>query len=188
MKNIAVFASGNGSNFEAIVKATQTGELNATVSLLVCDKPEAYVIARAEAQEIEVFAFSPKSYPDKTAYETELRAQLRERGIQFIVLAGYMRLIGHTLLEAYPNQIINIHPSLLPQFPGKCAIEQAYASGTSETGVTVHYVDAGMDTGPIIAQRKVAIEAGDTIETLAQRIHQTEHVLYIETLNKVFGD
>ena len=188
MKNIAVFASGNGSNFEAIVRAVEAGELEANVSLLVCDKPEAYVISRAESHGIEVFASSPKSYPSKEAYETELRILLRERGIRFIVLAGYMRLIGHTLLEAYPNRIINIHPSLLPRFPGKNAIEQAYESGVAETGVTVHYADAGMDTGPIIAQQTVAIEETDTLETLAQRIHQTEHVLYIETLNELFRD
>ena len=188
MTNIAVFASGNGSNFEAIVSATKAGALKAKVSLLVCDKPDAYVIARAESHGIEVFSFSPKAYPSKEAYETEIRTLLQERDIRYIVLAGYMRLIGHTLLEAYPNQMINIHPSLLPQFPGKHAIEQACASGVSETGVTVHYVDEGMDTGPVIAQRKVAIERGDTLETLAKRIQQTEHVLYIETLNKIFGD
>jgi len=188
MKNIAVFASGNGSNFEAIVNAIKAGALDAQVSLLVCDKPGAYVISRAEQHGIEVFAFSPKSYPSKEAYEIELQTLLREREIEFIVLAGYMRLIGHTLLEAYPNRIINIHPSLLPQFPGKGAIEQAYVSGALETGVTVHYVDAGMDTGPIIAQRTVEIKETDTLEALAERIHQVEHVLYIQTLKEVFRD
>jgi len=188
MKHIAIFASGNGSNFEAIVSAIKAGELNATVSLLVCDNPDARVITRAEIHGIPVFVFSPKSYPSKEAYETEILVLLQEQGIEYIVLAGYMRLIGSTLLEAYPNRIINIHPSLLPLFPGKHAIAQAYESGMTETGVTVHYVDEGMDTGPIIAQCKVEIQEADTLETLARRIHQAEHVLYIQTLQELFRD
>jgi len=188
MKNIAVFASGNGSNFEAIATAVKAGELCANIPLLVCDKPGARVISRAEAHGIPVFAFSPKSYPSKEAYETEIQALLQEREIDFIILAGYMRLIGHTLLEAYPKQIINIHPSLLPLFPGMRGIEQAYESGAPETGVTVHYVDEGMDTGPVIAQCTVKIEKTDTLESLKQRIHQAEHLLYIQTLQELFQD
>jgi len=188
MKHIAIFASGNGSNFEAIVTAVKTGELNANIALLLCDKPGARVISRAEAHGIPVFAFSPKSYPSKEAYETEIRTLLQERNVDFIILAGYMRLIGHTLLDAYLNRIINIHPSLLPLFPGVNAIEQAYESGVCETGVTVHYVDEGMDTGPIIAQCTVAIEKADTLESLKQRIHQVEHMLYIQTLRDLFQD
>ena len=188
MKNIAIFASGNGSNFEAIVSAVQAGEINASVSLLVCDKPGARVISRAESHGIETFAFMPKGYADKAAYEAEILDRLQAAGVQFMVLAGYMRLISKTLLAAYPERIINIHPSLLPHFPGKDAIGQAYRSGARETGVSVHYVDEGMDTGPVIAQRTVEIKAGDTLETLEQNIHRVEHALYIQTLKELFRE
>ncbi|MCL2828309.1 MAG: phosphoribosylglycinamide formyltransferase [Oscillospiraceae bacterium] len=186
MRNIAIFASGNGSNFEAIATATQAGEIGAKVSLLVCDKPDAHVIFRAKNHQIPVFAFSPAQYADKAAYEAEILDQLRALDIQFIALAGYMRLIGKTLLEAYPHRIVNIHPSLLPAFPGKGAIQQAYESGATETGVSVHYVDAGMDTGPVIAQRKVEIAETDTLQTLEEKLHKIEHNLYIETLKSLF--
>jgi len=186
MKNIAIFASGNGSNFEAIALAVQHGEINASVSLLVCDKPGARVVSRAEFYRIETVVFSPKDYADKVAYEAEILSQLQARDVQFLVLAGYMRLIGKTLLEAYPKRIVNIHPSLLPHFPGKGAIGQAYRSGRRETGVSVHYVDEGMDTGPVITQCTVEIKAGDSLETLERNIHRAEHALYIQTLKELF--
>lgn len=182
MKNIAIFASGNGSNFAAIAEAVKTGEIAANIALLVCDKPGARVIARAEELGIPVFAAAPASYADKAAYETDVLRRLEALDVQLIVLAGYMRLIGATLLEVYPGRIVNIHPSKLPEFPGKDAILRAYESGAAETGVTVHYVDAGMDTGPIIAQRVVEITPGDTLELLEEKMHFVEHGLYIETL------
>lgn len=188
MKRIAIFASGSGSNFEAIARAVQGGEIKAALSLLVCDKPGAGVISRAEALGVAVFSFSPKDYPEKAAYEKEILALLQARGVAFIVLAGYMRLIGETLLTAYPNKIVNIHPSLLPLFPGKGAIERAYESGAAETGISIHYVDEGMDTGPVIAQCKVKIEAEDSLETLKQRMHQAEHLLYVQTLKALFQE
>jgi len=186
MRHLAIFASGNGSNFEAIATAIQTGELNAKIALLICDTPDAHVIKRAKNHQIPVFTFSPAQYPDKAAYEAEILDQLQALDIQFIVLAGYMRLVGKALLDAYPAQIVNIHPSLLPAFPGKNAIPRAYESGARETGVSVHYVDAGMDTGPIIAQRKVEIAETDTLQTLEEKIHRIEHSLYVETLKSLF--
>jgi len=185
MKNIAIFASGSGSNFEAIVNAAEKGEIPAKISLLVCDRPEAYVIIRARTHGVPVFAFSPKDYAGKEAYEAEILERLRASDIHLIALAGYMRMVGETLLEAYPNRIVNIHPSLLPAFPGKDAIARAYQSGAKQTGVTVHYVDAGMDTGPVIAQRDVKVLEEDTEESLEERIHQTEHLLYIQTLKSL---
>ena len=186
MKNIAIFASGNGSNFEAIVIAMEQGILQVKISLLVCDKPGAGVIARAKARGIETLVFSPKAYFSKGEYEQDILLQLRVRGVEFLVLAGYMRLVGETLLEAYPKRIVNIHPSLLPAFPGKGAIAQAYESGVTETGISVHYVDEGMDTGPVIARERVAITAEDTLETLTKKMHQVEHVLYVRTLKELF--
>ncbi len=187
--NIAVFASGSGSNFEAIVQATRDGRLaGVDVSLLVCDKPGAYVIERAARLGVPCRVFDPKSYPDKAAYETELVETLRERGISFVVLAGYMRLVGPVLLSAYEGRMINLHPSLLPAFPGKDAIGQALAYGVKQTGVTVHFVDAGMDTGPIISQVAVPVGEEDTAETLADRIHQVEHELLIDVLREIAAD
>ena len=186
MTKIAIFASGNGSNFEAIVNAAQSGNLRVNPAVLVCDKPGAGVISRAESMGIETLVVSPATYPDKAAYETAILTELQRRDIRFIVLAGYMRIVGKTLLEAYPGRIINIHPSLLPLFPGLDAIRRAYEIGASETGVTIHYVDEGMDTGPVIAQHRVPIEKDDTLNSLEEKIHKVEHQLYIETLQELF--
>ncbi|ANB60967.1 phosphoribosylglycinamide formyltransferase [Anoxybacteroides amylolyticum] len=175
---LAIFASGSGTNFQAIVDAVKRGELAMEVALLVCDRPEAKVVERAKKEGIPTFVFRPKEYATKADFERDILAQLTARGIDFIALAGYMRLIGPTLLSAYEGRIVNIHPSLLPAFPGKDAIGQAYRYGVKITGVTVHYVDEGMDTGPIIAQQAVLIEEGESLEEVEQKIHATEHELY----------
>lgn len=186
MKSIAVFASGSGSNFQAIQEAIERGDIDATIKVVVTDKPGAYVTERAAAKNIPVLALSPKTYDSKEAYEQAILAELRKNDVEFLVLAGYMRLIGATLLEAYPNHIINIHPSLLPSFPGKDAIGQALAHGVKITGVTVHYVDAGMDTGRIIMQCAVDVIDGNREKTEAA-IHAVEHQLYTEVLKYLFN-
>ncbi|EFR87410.1 phosphoribosylglycinamide formyltransferase [Listeria marthii] len=173
--NIAIFASGNGSNFQALV---DDEIIKPHVKLLVCDKANAYVLERANNHQIPVFLFEAKNYSDKEAFETEILLELRGFEIDLLVLAGYMRLIGPTLLAEFPEQIVNLHPSLLPDFKGKDAIGQAIQANVSETGVTAHFVDAGMDTGPMIDQVKVAIDAAETAETLAEKIHQVEHIFY----------
>lgn len=186
MKKIAVFASGNGSNFQAIIDAIESGYLNAKICLLVCDKPGAFAIERAKKSGIDTFVFQAKNYASKQEFETEILNELKKYEVEWIVLAGYMRLIGETLLNAYEGRIVNIHPSLLPSFPGKDAIGQAYQAGVKVTGVTVHYVDEGMDTGPIIAQHPVIVEDHDTKESLEEKIHAVEHKLYPSTLKKLF--
>lgn len=178
MKNIAIFASGSGSNFQAMIDAVAARELTVNISLLVCDQPGAFAIERAKLAGVDAFTFRAKDYSDKAVYEKEILQQLKEKQVDFIVLAGYMRLIGPTLLKAYEGKIINIHPSLLPAFPGKDAIGQALAAGVKISGVTIHYVDEGMDTGPIIEQQAIAVEASDTKESLQTKIHQIEHELY----------
>lgn len=175
---IAVFASGSGSNFQAIVDAVRERKLEAEIGLLVCDKPKAYVVERAASAGVETFAFRPKDYESKQAYESEIVARLKDKQIDLVVLAGYMRIVSETLLAPYEGRIVNIHPSLLPAFPGLNAIGQALAHGVKVTGVTVHFVDGGMDTGPIIAQRAVEVADDDTEETLAAKIHPVEHELY----------
>ncbi len=185
IKKIAVFASGSGSNFQAIIDAAQSDQLAAEIALLVCDKPGAKVIERAEQVGIPSFAFQAKAYASKEAFEQEIVLKLKSLEVDFIVLAGYMRLIGPTLLSEYEGRIVNIHPSLLPAFPGKDAIGQALAAGVKETGVTVHFVDEGMDTGPIIAQKQVEIDDNETLASLQTKIHAIEHQLYPFVLQKL---
>ena len=182
---VAVFASGSGSNFQAIQEAILRHELDATIQVVVTDKPGAGVVKRAQAFHIPVVEFLPKAFFSKEAYERAIISALEERNVEFIVLAGYMRLIGPVLLKKYEGRIVNIHPSYLPAFPGKDAIGQAMAANVDVTGVTVHYVDAGMDTGPIIAQQEVEVVKGNREATEA-RIHAVEHVLYANTLHQLF--
>lgn len=182
MRRIAVFASGSGSNFQAIVNAVKEGRLDVSVELLVCDKPKAYVVERAQAAGVPTLTFRPKEYSSREEYERMILAELEARGIELIVLAGYMRIITHTLVEPFYGRMVNIHPSLLPSFPGVDAIGQALAHGVKVTGVTVHFVDGGMDTGPIIAQQAVDIREDDTADTLGARIHAVEHELYVKAL------
>lgn len=181
---IAIFASGSGSNFQAIAESIERGELDANIGLVVTDKPGAYVCTRAQNFGIEVLELAPKAFENKAAYEAKIVEVLQQKNIEWVILAGYMRLVGETLLTAYENRIINIHPSLLPSFPGKDAIGQAMDHGVKITGVTVHYVDAGMDTGKIIAQGAVDVIDGDREKT-EERIHKLEHALYTSTLQQL---
>jgi phosphoribosylglycinamide formyltransferase 1 len=183
MKKIAVFASGSGSNFQAIINVIREGLLPAEISLLVCDQPGAFAIERAKANQIPCFIFSAKDYSSKLDYEKEIAALLQDLDVDLIVLAGYMRLIGPTLLKEYEGRIVNIHPSFLPAFPGKDAIGQALAAKANWTGVTIHFVDEGMDTGPIIVQERIRIEENETRESLQKKIQLTEHKLYPSILH-----
>ncbi|PZD95549.1 phosphoribosylglycinamide formyltransferase [Paenibacillus sambharensis] len=182
---IAVFASGSGTNFQAISDAVQAGKLDVSIELLVCDKAGAPVVERAERAGVDTFVFAPKSFPSREAYEEEILAALKHRGVELIVLAGYMRIITPVLIEPYYGRMINVHPSLLPAFTGINAVRQALEYGVKVTGVTVHYVDGGLDTGPIIAQRTVDVLPGDTEETLTTRIQETERVLLPWTIGQI---
>ena len=187
MKRLAVFASGNGTNFEAIVSAAERGELPARVVLLVCDRPGARVVERAAAHGVETLACAPKEYASKADYEAEIVRRLDAAGVELVCLAGYMRIVGETLLGAYGGRIINIHPSLLPAFRGAHAIEQALAYGVKVFGVTIHYVDATLDGGRIIAQRAFEYDGGDRAE-LEAKIHAVEHPLYVETIRRLLEE
>lgn len=183
--SIAVFASGSGSNFENIASASKTEGWSVPISCLITDHPEAGAIKRAELLAIPAYVVNPKQFLDKSAYEQEILTILQKHHVSWLILAGYMRLIGSTLLEAYPDKILNVHPSLLPAFPGLDAIGQAFHHPVKCTGVTIHYVDKGMDTGPIIAQRAVEILETDSIESLTDKIHQVEHQLYPEVIRNL---
>ena len=181
---IAVFASGHGSNFEAIARAAQAEEIPADVVLLVCDKAEARACLIAEQMNIPSFVFSAKEYASKAEYEAAIVERCREAGVELICLAGYMRIVGETLLNAYSGKIINLHPALLPSFKGAKAIEQAFEYGVKIFGATIHYVDESLDGGKIIAQRAVEYD-GDSLEEVTAMVHDVEHQLYIETIKKI---
>jgi|SRR5690625_1598402 len=181
-KRIAVFASGTGSNYEAIMEAE---DLPCEVVLLVCDQPGATVIEKATKYNTPTFVFNVTDYENRTAYEQEIVEQLMANNVDWIILAGYMRLLGPTLLNEFEGRIINIHPSLLPEFPGLDAIGQALRAGVQETGVTIHYVDAGMDTGPVITQQTVPIANDDTLASLTEKIQAIEHKLYPNTIRQL---
>ena len=185
LTNIAIFASGYGSNFQAIIDAVKVKRIDACISLLVTDKPDCYAVKRAIDNNISVFSFNPKDYTCKEEYEREMATVLQRDNVQLIVLAGYMRIVGSVLLEAFPNKIINIHPALLPAFPGKNGITQAYNYGVKIYGVTVHYVDAGIDTGKIIDQMSFKATGNESLEEIEAQIHHLEHQLYPEVIQRV---
>ena len=188
MKKIAIFASGTGSNFLAIHDAIKSGYLNCDLELVISDRPKSKAIENAKNRNLNHFAFSPKKYESKKAFETEIVSLLEEHGIDLIVLAGYMRLIGPTILDRYEGRIINIHPSLLPLYKGIDAVGQALADNATKTGVTVHYVDSGMDTGSIIEQVECPILPGEERESLEAKIHAIEHKLYSKVIKKLLED
>lgn len=174
----AVLASGNGSNFEAIVKAWEAGEIPGELAMVFANHHEAFVLQRANKHQIPAFSFTVKEQGGKEAYEAALLELLQEQGIDFVILAGYLRILSKDIIEAFPKRILNIHPSLLPSFPGLHGIQEAFDYGVKITGVTVHYVDCGLDTGPIVAQEAVVVEKADTLASLEAKIHQVEHQLY----------
>jgi phosphoribosylglycinamide formyltransferase-1 len=181
---IAVFASGYGSNFEVIARAAEAGEIPAEVVLLVCDKAEARACQIAEQMNIPMFVFSAKEYASKAEYEAAIVERCKQAEVELICLAGYMRIVGETLLNAYNGLIINLHPALLPSFKGAKAIEQAFEYGVKIFGATIHYVDESLDGGKIIAQRAVEYD-GDSLEEITAMVHSVEHQLYIETIKKI---
>ena len=183
-KQLAVFASGTGTNFEAIARACAQGTLDADVAVMVCDKPGAAVIEKAARYGVDTFVFSPKDYACKADFEAEIVRVLDAKKVDLVCLAGYMRIIGDTLLQAYAGRIVNIHPSLLPAFKGANAVENAVAYGVKVYGITIHWVNADLDGGKIIAQRAFEYDGDDPAEVhrLGQKI---EHALYVETIAKL---
>ncbi len=181
-QRLAVFASGTGSNFAAIADAIDQGRLDGEIVLLVCDNSEAKVIEKARDRQIPVFVFQPKTYTSKVDYERDILQELNDCQAEWLILAGYMRLVGDTLLDPFEGRIVNIHPSLLPAFPGKDAIGQAFSAGVKVTGVTVHFVDEGMDTGTIIDQEAIRIQPEDDQDTLQANIQEIEHRLFPKTI------
>lgn len=188
MKKLAVFASGSGSNFEAIQQAILNDEIkDAEIVLMVCDKPNAYVIERAKNHNINTFVFSAKKYSSKNEYETEIVNLLNELNVDLVCLAGYMKIVGEVLLKSYEGRIINIHPALLPSFKGAHGILDAFNYGVKVYGVTIHYVNSGIDEGKIISQKAFEYYGNDILE-LETMIHKVEHKLYPRTINELLKE
>jgi phosphoribosylglycinamide formyltransferase-1 len=175
---IAVFASGEGTNLQAIIDACKEGKIKGTVALVISDNPSAYAIERAKQNNIDVKVFIPSSFPSKDEYEEEISKTIDEYKIDLICLAGYMRILGKKFVRKYYGRIMNIHPALLPSFPGAHAIKDALSYGVKITGCTVHFVTEEVDKGPIIIQSAVPVLENDTFDTLLARIHKEEHRIY----------
>jgi phosphoribosylglycinamide formyltransferase 1 len=179
---LGVLLSGRGSNLGAILDAIDTGVLPARVAVAVSNKPGAAGLERAAAHGVPTRVIPHGDFPDRERFDAAVVAALREAEVECVVLAGFMRLVTRVLLDAFPNRVVNIHPSLLPAFPGVDAQAQALAYGVRVTGCTVHLVDAGTDTGPILAQAVVPVLDGDTRDALAERILGREHALLVHAL------
>ncbi len=175
---LGVLASGRGSNFQAIIDAIEAGRLDAGISILITDRKDAFAIERAKRHGIDYLHIDPKEFKDRDTYFSHIADELRRRGVELVILAGFMRVVGKSLIEPFRNRIMNIHPALLPSFPGLHAQKQAVDYGARISGCTVHFVDEGMDTGPIIIQAAVPVFDGDTEESLSDRILKQEHKIF----------
>jgi len=182
MKSIAVFASGRGTNFQAIADAVKKGIVKANISLLVCDNPFAPVLLKAKTAKIKTFLVKRKGFASKQDFEAAVIRELKKEKIDLICLAGFMRILSKRFVRAYKNRIINIHPSLLPSFKGEHGIKDAFDYGVKITGVTVHFVDEKMDHGPIILQESVRINKNDSPASLEAKIHKVEHSVYPQAI------
>ena len=183
LKKFAVFASGYGSNLQAIIDAVRKKRIRADLALVVSDRREAYALRRAEKAKIKTAYVNPEGFSDRESFDNEVLKYLKREHIDFIVLAGFMRILSRVLIDAYPHKILNIHPAMLPAFKGAHAIKDAFDYGVKITGVTVHLIDLKVDHGPIIAQEMVKIDKKDTLATLEKRIHTVEHKIYPKAID-----
>ena len=178
---IGVLISGSGTNLQAIIDAAAEG-LPIDIVHVVSSRPDAYGIERAKAAGIPVLVLNREVYADVRAADTMIADTLKASGAEYIVMAGYMRLVTGVLLDAFPNRILNLHPALLPSFKGAHAIQEAFDYGVKVTGVTVHLANEEYDKGPILAQRAVVVREDDTVDSLEERIHEVEHEMYPQVL------
>jgi phosphoribosylglycinamide formyltransferase 1 len=184
-RNIGVLISGRGSNLQAVIDAVQDGRLDAHVAVVISNRADAHGLERARAAGIETLVRDHKAWPTREAYETVLVEDLRARNVQLVCLAGFMRLLGATFVDAFPNRILNIHPALLPSFPGLHAQRQALEHGVRFSGATVHLVDTNLDAGPIVLQAVVPVFGDDTEDSLSARILAEEHRTYPEAIGRI---
>lgn len=182
MVNIGVLVSGSGTNLQSIIDAIVAGRLSASIKVVISNKPDAFALERARRHGIETAVVRVKDFPSRELFDNEVLRILREKGVELVVLAGFMRIISDVLLEGFPMRIINIHPSLLPSFPGLEVQKAALEYGVKFSGCTVHFVDGGLDSGPIIIQAVVPVKGEDTVESLQKRILAEEHRIYPQAI------
>ena len=185
MIRLGVLISGGGSNLQAIIDAIEAGKLDAEIVLVVSSKADAYGLTRAEQAGIPTLALTKADYEDPLAADERITSALQDAQANYVVMAGYMRMVREPLLKAFPDRIINLHPALLPSFPGAHGIADAFDYGVKLTGVTVHFANEEYDKGAIIAQRPVLIAEDDTLESLEEKIHAVEHELYPQVLQMI---
>jgi phosphoribosylglycinamide formyltransferase-1 len=183
MMNFAVLASGRGSNLKAIIDAVKSGQIKAQLKLVISDKKDAYALEHARQAGITAMFIDPKDSPDRESFDKVVIGRLHEFKIDFVVLAGYMRLVSDHFIGQYPDKILNIHPSLLPEFKGMHAIKKAFDARVAATGITVHIVVSELDSGPVIIQEAVPVDPKDTLESLEAKIHQAEHRIYPKAID-----
>jgi phosphoribosylglycinamide formyltransferase-1 len=183
---IAVLISGRGSNMQSIVEACKRGYINAKVSLVLSNRSEAPGLELAESENIETVVLPHKAFPVREDYDSQVVDILHQKQIDLICLAGFMRLLSSVFVSAFPNRIMNIHPALLPSFPGLHAQKQAVEYGVKVTGCTVHFVDEGLDSGPIILQKTLEVRPDDTEDSISQRLLPIEHATYVEAVKLFF--
>lgn len=184
---LGVLISGRGSNLQALIEAIAAGALRARIAVVISNQPGAGGLERARSAGIETLVMNHRDFPSRDAYDAAVAAELRTRGVRLVCLAGFMRLIGAPMLEAFPNAILNIHPSLLPSFPGVNAQAQALAHGVKISGVTVHLVTGELDGGPIVLQAAVPVQDDDTADSLSARILVEEHRIYPQAVSIVLS-
>ena len=182
MINIGVLASGRGTNLQAIIEAVEEGKIEGRISIVISDNQDAFALKRAEQHNIETQYINFRKFKDREDYDKEIIEFLKEKKVDLVVLAGYMRILTPYFINVYKNKIINIHPALLPSFPGLHAQRQAVESGVKVSGCTVHFVDEGVDSGPIILQKAVEVSDDDTEESLAEKILKEEHQVYSQAI------
>lgn len=175
---LGLLISGSGTNLQALIDAIAAGKLDATIELVVSSRPSAYGLKRAEAAGIQTLTLSKEIYADPMVADEVIATELRRAGVDYVLMAGYMRMVHDPILASFPNRVVNIHPALLPSFKGAHAIQDAFDYGVKVTGVTVHFANSDYDCGPIIAQRPVEVEEGWTVDQLEARIHEVEHEIY----------
>ena len=175
---IGVLISGSGTNLQAIIDAIAAGKVNAQIVKVLSSRPDAYGLKRAEEAGIPTVALNRDVYKNAGAANKMIADEMLEAGAEYLVMAGYMRMVGAAVLDAFPDRVVNLHPALLPSFVGAHAIQDAFDAGVKVTGVTVHFANAEYDKGPIIAQKAVPVREGDTVDDLEARIHAVEHKIY----------
>ncbi len=188
MKRLAILVSGNGTNMENLLKKIQAGSLKLEAALVLSDNPQAGALEKAKRYGVPVAIVERAKFASKAAFEAAIYVYLEHYKIDLIALAGFMKILSKDFVERYKGRLINIHPSYLPAFPGGHSIRDAFEARAKETGVTVHFVTAEVDAGPIILQRKVPIDAADTLETLEAKVHALEYEIYPEALSLVASD